>query len=106
MIRTREFEHASITANVGIEASSLDRRYFASFGVGRRLTENVALLGEIVGKDLNAADEKRVLLNIGIRRKITDTQSISGSLGHDVYAGGDQREQTYFLIAYQKQFGK
>ena len=106
VIMTREFEHSSITANVGIEASSDQRRYFASFGVGRRLTDHVALLAEIVGTDLNATDEKHVLLNFGLRRKITDTQSVSGSLGHDVYAGGDQREHTYFSISYQKQFGK
>lgn len=106
VIMTREFEHSSITANIGLEASSDERRYFASFGVGRRLSDHVALLAEIAGTDLNAADEKRVLLNVGLRRKITDTQSISGSLGHDIFAGSDQHGQTYFSIAYQKLFGK
>ncbi len=106
VIMTREFEHASISANLGVEASSHEHRYFASFGVGKRLTDHVALLAEIAGTDLNAPDEKRVLFNVGLRRKITDTQSLSGSLGHDLYAGGDQHGQTYFLIAYQKLFGK
>jgi hypothetical protein len=106
IIMTREFEHFSITADAGVEVSAAERRYFASFGVGRRLTDHVALLAEIAGTDLNATDEKRVLLNFGLRRKITDTQSLSGSLGHDIYAGGDQHGQTYFSISYQKLFGK
>lgn len=106
VIMTREFEHSSISANVGVEASSDQRRYFASFGVGRRLTDHVALLAEIAGTDLNAADEKRVLFNVGIRRKISDTQSIAAALGRDVYAGGDQHARTYFTFAYQKLFGK
>jgi hypothetical protein len=106
VIVTREFEHASITANAGLETSAGEHHYFASFGVGTRLTDHVALLAEIVGTNLNAADEKHVLLNFGVRRKISDTQSISAALGRDVYAGGDQREHTYFTFAYQKLFGK
>lgn len=106
VIVTREFEHASISANAGLEATGGERRYFASFGVGRRLTDHVALLAEVAGSDLNAADEKHVLLNFGARYKISDTQSISGALGRDVYAGGDERERTYFTFAYQKLFGK
>lgn len=106
VIMTKEFEHSSIGANLGVEVSSGEQRYFATLGVGRRLTDNVAIMGEIVGINLNATDEKHVLLNFGLRRKIDDTQTISGSLGHDVYAGGDQREHTYFTLAYQKLFGK
>ena len=106
VIVTREFEHASITANAGLETSAGEHRYFASFGVGRRLTDHIALLAEIVGTNLNVADEKHVLLNFGVRRKISDTQSLSAALGRDVYAGGDQREHTYFTFAYQKLFGK
>jgi hypothetical protein len=106
VIVTKEFEHFSIGGNLGVDISSGSERYFASVGVGKRLTENVALLAEIAGNNLNATDEKHVLLNVGLRRKIDDTQSISGSLGHDVYAGGDQREHTYFNVAYQKLFGK
>jgi len=105
ILMTREFEHASISANAGVELSDGDRRYFASFGAGRRLSDHVALLAEIVGTDLNAADEKRALLNVGLKWKVSDTQSLSGSLGRDVYAGGDQRESNYFSLAYQKQFG-
>ena len=106
LVMTREFEHASITANAGVEVAAGEHRYFASFGAGTRLTDHVALLAEIVGTDLNAADEKRTLLNFGLRWKITDTQSLSAALGRDVYAGGDQREQTHFTFAYQKLFGK
>lgn len=106
VIVTQEFEHASITANAGFETSAGEHRYFASVGIGRRLTDRMAFLAEIVGTSLNAADEKHALLNFGIRRKISDTQSISAAVGRDVYAGGNQPEQTYLTFAYQKLFGK
>jgi hypothetical protein len=106
VIVTREFEHASISANAGTDVSSGDHRYFASFGAGRRLSPDVALLAEVVGTNLNASGEKRVLFNVGLRRKISETQSISGSLGRDIYAGGDQHAQSYFNITYQKLFGE
>lgn len=106
LVVTREFEHASISANAGSESSSGEQRYFASFGVGRRLSSDVALLAEIVGTNLNAADEKHVLLNFGLRRKISKTQSLSGSLGRDIYAGGDQSKHNYFNISYQKLLGE
>lgn len=80
VVVTREFEHASISVNVGSESSAGEERYFARFGVGRRLSSDVALLAEIAGTSLNATDEKHVLLNFGLRRKISETQSISGSL--------------------------
>jgi len=59
-----------------------------------------------VGNDLNAADEKRVLLNFGLRGKISGTQSISGALGRDIDVGGDEHKLVYFTLAYQKIFGK
>ena len=107
IILTKEFEHASITANAIVEAHpGGERRYFASFGVGKRLTDHVALLTEIVGTNLNATDEKHVLFNVGLRRKISETQAISGAVGRDIYAGGDQLRHTYLLLSYQKLFGK
>ncbi|HZX90900.1 MAG TPA: transporter [Rudaea sp.] len=106
LVMTREFEHASVTANAGVELTSDTQRYFASFGAGRRISEHVALLAEVVGTDLNAADEQRVLLNLGARWKISEKDSLSAALGRDIHAGGDQREQTYFTFAYQKLFGK
>jgi len=106
LLVTREFSQASITANVGVEDSAGEHRYFASLGAGTRLTDNVALLAEVVGTNLNAADEKHVLFNLGATRKISDTQSIMGALGHDVYAGGDAREHLYLTLAYQKLFGR
>jgi len=106
LILTREFEHASITANAGVELTSDTQRYFASFGAGRRISEHVAVLAEVVGTDLNAPDEQRVLLNFGVRWKISEKDSLSAALGRDVHAGGDQHEQTYFTFAYQKLFGK
>jgi hypothetical protein len=106
VIVMREFDHASITANAGLETSAGEYRYFASVGAGTRLTDRTAFLVEIAGTNLNATDEKHVLLNFGIRRKISDTQSISAALGRDVYAGGNLPEHTYFTFAYQKLFGK
>jgi hypothetical protein len=106
ILMTREFKLVSISANAGVELSSGERRYFAGFGVGKRLTENMTMMAEIVGTNLNVAEEKQMLLNVGLRRKISETQSISGSLGRDVYVGGSQREHTHFTLAYQKLFGK
>lgn len=106
VIVTREFERASITANAGLEATESERRYFASFGVGTRVSDRVALLAEVVGTNINAADEKHVALNVGVRRKISATQTLSAALGRDIYAGGDQREQTYLTFAFQMSFGK
>ena len=106
ILMTREFAHESFTANAGVRLSAGQQRYFGSFAVGKRLSNNVALLGEIVGNDLNAADEKRVLLNFGLRRKISGTQSISGALGRDIFVGGDSHKLVYFSLAYQKIFGK
>lgn len=104
-IMTREFEHASFTANGGVEFSSGEHRYFGSFGVGRRVSDRLVLLGEVAGNDLNATDEKRVLLDVGLRRKISGSQSVSAALGRDVYAGGEQRRQNYLTLNYQKIFG-
>jgi hypothetical protein len=103
---TSEFEHASIGANIGVEATSRERRYFASVGIGARATDRTAVMAEIAGSDLNAADERRVLLNLGVRHKISETQGLSAALGHDLYAGGDQRDNTYVSLAYQKLFGE
>ena len=100
------FEHASIAANVGVEAVAGERSYFASFGVGKRVTDNIALMAEIAGTDLNATDEKRVLVNFGLRRKINATQSITAAVGRDVHVGNAVREQTYVTFAYQKLFGE
>ncbi len=106
LVMTREFEHSSISANVGVKASSAERRYFASFGVGKRLSDHLAIMVEVAGNDLNAADERRVLFNIGLRRKISDRRTIVGSLGRDISAGGDLTRQTYFSIAYEMEFGE
>lgn len=104
-IMTREFAHASITANGGAEFAHGTQRYFGSFAVGWRASDTVALLGEVAGNDLNAADDKRVLLQAGVRRKLSGSQSLSAALGRDVYAGGDQRRQNYLTLSYQKIFG-
>lgn len=106
MLATWEFAHASVTANAGVEESAGRHFTFASAGIGTRLTDRVALMAEIVGENLNVADEKVVLFDIGIRRKITDKQSLSAALGRDLDVGGDRQEHAYFAIAYQMLFGR
>ena len=106
LLMTREFEHFAIGANLGAEFSGGDQRIFASFGAGRRLTDHTAVLAEIAGTDLNDPDQKRVLLNVGFRHKISETQSFSGSIGHDVFAGGGQARQTYVTLTWQMDIGK
>jgi len=106
ILMTKEFEHFTIGSNLGVEFADGDQRLFASFGTGWRLSDRTALLAEIAGTDLNAPDEKRVLLNLGFRHKINDKNSISGSIGRDVYAGGDQAEQTYVSLTWQMDVGK
>lgn len=106
LVVTREYANASITGNAGVASSAGQQRYFGSFALGMRINENVALLGEIAGNNLNASDEKRVLLDFGVRRKISGSQSISAALGRDIHAGGDQSKQVYFTLAYQRIFGK
>jgi hypothetical protein len=105
VLMTIEFEHSAIGAEAGVEASSGERRYFGSFGVGGRANDKLAIMAEIAGTDLNAADDKRVLVNVGLRRKLNATQTLSASFGRDIYAGGDQRRNNHVSFAYQKQFG-
>jgi hypothetical protein len=106
MLATWDFAHASMTVNAGIEASAGKHFTFASIGIGTRLTDRVALLAEVVGENLNSTDERVVLFDIGIRRKISDKQSLSAALGRDLDVGGDRQEHAYFAIAYQMLFGQ
>ncbi len=106
LVMTKEYEHASIGAEAGVELSGGEQRWFASFGAGKRLTDRTAILAEIAGTDINSPQSKHILLNVGLRHKISETQSISGGLGRDVYAGSAEREQTYVTLNYQKLFGK
>lgn len=106
LIMTREFEHSSITANLGSEFDSDGYRAFASVGLGRRISPTVAILGELVGNDLNAPDERRFLANLGARKKISGTQSVSGAIGHDLFAGSGHAKATYISFGYQRLFGK
>jgi hypothetical protein len=106
VMMTKEYEHASISANVGVEASGGEQRYFASFGAGKRLTDHIALLAEIAGVDLNSPGDKHILLNVGVRDKLNATQSLSAALGHDIYSGSNEQSLTYVSFYYQKLFGK
>ena len=105
LLMTREFEKASITLNAGVEHGD-NSRLFASFGAGTRLSDQLAVFGEIVGTNLNARDERQILLNVGVKRKLSETRSIAASIGHDIHAGGDQPLHRYFLVSFQQLFGE
>jgi len=104
VILTSEFEHFSVSADLGVESSSDERRWFAGAGVGWRLDEHTALMTELAGEDLNAA-ERRWQLGIGLRRKLPGGRSLSASLGRDVHAGGDEGLHNHFQFAYSMEFG-
>ena len=106
VVMTREYEHFAIGTEVGGEFFDGNQRLFASFGGGWRLSNRTAMLAEVAGTDLNAPDERRVLLDVGFRHKISETQSFSGSLGRDVFAGGGQAKQTYVTLTWQMDIGK
>ncbi len=100
-----EFEHYSVTANAGLEFAGGERRSFASVGAGRRLSDSTAVMAEIAGTDLNASDERRVALDIGLRRKLGETRSLSAAFGRDISAGGGAALENHFTLNYQMLFG-
>lgn len=106
ILLTKEFQHASITANLDAERTTEDNHVDidASFGVGTRLTDQLAVMGEIAGQDLNRADERRILLNVGFRLKIGSKQAFVGSVGHDIQDGADGQKHLYVTLAYQHFF--
>ena len=103
ILLTKEFQRASITVNLGAERTTEDNHVdiAASFGVGTRLTDELAVMGEMAGQDLNRADEKRILLKVGFRLKISAKQAIVGSVGHDILNGADGQKHLYATLAYQ-----
>jgi hypothetical protein len=105
LILVSEFESFSLTANAGVEFADGERRSFASIGAGRRLTPEVALLGELAGTDLNGGEDRRIAFNVGLRRKLSDTQSLSMAIGRDVSTGGAPREN-HLVLNYQRLFGE
>jgi Putative MetA-pathway of phenol degradation len=106
ILLTKEFQRASITANLGAEKTTEDNHVgiAASFGVGTRLTDELAVMGEIAGQDLNSVDERRILLNFGFRLKISAKQAFVGSVGHDIQDGADGQKHLYATLAYQHFF--
>ncbi|HEX7421679.1 MAG TPA: transporter, partial [Thermoanaerobaculia bacterium] len=107
VLLTKDFEHESITANVSIEKTTgdPDAHVFAGFGVGTRLTDKLALLGDVVGQQLDSSDDHRLLLDAGVRFKIDEKQAVVGALGLDIDAGDGQRHR-YLTIGYQRFIGK
>jgi hypothetical protein len=104
LLMTKELEHLAFTGNAGLEkATGEGVRAFASAGCGTRLSPHLALLGEIVGEDLNRSDERRILLNAGFRFKLDEHQTIGAAVGRDLHAADEK--QTYITFSYQRYFG-
>jgi hypothetical protein len=105
ILLTKEFKGAAITANLRAEKELGDDHVSitASFGVGTRLTDKLAVMGEIAGHNLNRADEEHILLSLGFRLKISGKQAIMGSAGHDIQTG-DGQKHFYVTLAYQRFF--
>lgn len=104
VLLTWEFAHVAFATNARIERSSENARadYFASIGVGTRLSDKLAILSEIAGRELGRGDDRRILLNVGLRRKISDREALVASAGGDLWAGGDGQRHFYFTMAYQR----
>jgi hypothetical protein len=104
LLMVSEFEHFSISADAGAEASSKEQRWFAGAGVGWRLGDRTALMAELAGEDLNSA-ERRWQAGLGLRRKLSEDRSLSASIGRDVHAGAGEALHNHFTLAYSMEFG-
>lgn len=107
LLLTEEFATASVTADLGVERSSADERsdYFASVGVGTRVTDRLAIMAEIAGESLRDSDARRFIVNIGLRRKLDDEQALLASIGRDLHTPDGSARLSYFTLAYQRVFG-
>jgi hypothetical protein len=104
LIVTSEFEHFSISADVGAEFSREERRWFAGAGVGWRLDDRTALMADVAGEDLNAV-ERHWQADVGLRRKLHAGRSLSASLGRDLHSGDGEAPHNHFSLAYSMEFG-
>jgi hypothetical protein len=105
LLVTREFDHLAFTANGSVEKETGEGfRASGSAGCGTRLSPDTALLGELVGEDLNRSDARRIVLNAGVRHKLDQDQAVGVSIGRDLHAG-DKQKQTYVTLSYQRYFG-
>jgi hypothetical protein len=107
LLLTKDFARASITANVRVDKSTADphAHLFAGFGGGTRLTDRVAMLAAVAGENLDSAGERRILLDVGFRMKISERHVLVAALGLDLHAGDGQRRH-YFTIGYQRFIGE
>lgn len=104
---TKDFPHASIAANAGVKKSTddPDAALSAGLGAGTRLSNKLAILGEVAGKNLDSADEKRIVFDVGLRLKISEKHTVVAKLGFDLYAADSQRHH-YITVSYQRFIGK
>jgi hypothetical protein len=106
VLLTKDYERFSITANLGAEKSSAEPHVigFGGFGVGTRLTDRVALLTEIVAREIGNGSEARTQIDVGARFKFSESHAMTASAGTDVGVGDDAHR--FVTLAYQLLIGK
>lgn len=104
LVMVSEFEHCSVSADLGIEVGSGERRWFGGAGIGWRFDDRTALMAELAGNDLNS-NERTWTAGFGLRRKIDDKHTLSASIGRDVVVGDGESRQNHFAAAWQMEFG-
>ena len=104
IVMVSEFESFSVSADLGVESSGPEQRWFGGAGVGWRFDERTALMAELAGEDLNSS-ERRWQAGFGVRRKLHEGRSLSASVGRDVYAGEGESRHNHFTLAYSMEFG-
>ena len=107
LLLTRDLGRAAITANVEVDKATSDPHatLFAGVGAGTRVTDKIAVLADIAGHDLNRSGDRRILIEVGLRRKINEKNAFVAALGFDVFAGSDVQRHHYFTVGYQRFVG-
>jgi hypothetical protein len=102
LLMTREYERWAMTANLGVEKPHGESaEWFASFGAGTRLGHKTALLAEVVGTGVQDADQRRVAVNLGLRRQLDASHVFAVALGRDVSVPDGESHATSLTATVQ-----
>jgi hypothetical protein len=107
LLLTKDFGHASVTADADVEKSTSDPKatLFAGIGIGTRVTDKIAVLADIGGHDLNRSGDRRIFIELGLRRKINESNAFVASIGLDAFAGRDAQRHRTVTVGYQRFIG-